>query len=105
MFSRRPNSRLEENFSAENVRGLSEQMSLRYDVDGDGRRDALSITENGTLAARRIDDQLQIEPEPFWEYVSPRTVFEFDVLSLNDDERPDLILRHGTSTTVLVAAP
>ncbi|MEQ8955780.1 MAG: hypothetical protein RL120_16735 [Gammaproteobacteria bacterium] len=105
LFSRRPDSRLEENFSADNVRGLSEQMSLRYDVDGDGRRDALYITNNGTLAARRINDQLQIALEPFWEYVSPRTVFEFDVLSLNGDDRPDLILRHGSSTTILVATP
>ena len=44
-------SSLVEVFSADNVRGLSEQMSLKYDVDGDGRNDALYITENGTLAA------------------------------------------------------
>lgn len=105
LFSRRPDSRLEESFSAENVRGLSEQMSLLYDVDGDGRNDALFITDNGTLAARRIEQNLNIAAEPFWEYVSPRTVFEFEVLALNDDELPDLILRHGTSTTLLVARP
>lgn len=105
IFSRRPDSRLEESFSAENVRGLSEQMSLQYDVDGDGRNDALYITENGTLAARRIEQNLNISTEPFWEYVSPRTVFEFEVLALNDDELPDLLLRHGTSTTLLVARP
>jgi len=105
LFSRRPDSRLEESFSATNVRGLSEQMSLRHDVDGDGRNDALYITENGTLAARRIGDDLTIAAEPFWEYVSPRTVFEFDVLSLNNDDLPDLMLRHGTTTTFLVARP
>lgn len=105
LFSRRPDSRLEESFSAANVRGLAEQMSLRYDVDGDGRNDALYITENGTLAARRIDENLQIAAEPFWEYVSPRSVFEFEVLALNDDDRPDLMLRHGTTTTFLVARP
>jgi len=105
IFNRRPDSRLEERFSAENVRGLSEQMSLLYDVDGDGRNDALYITDNGTLAARRIEQDLNIAAEPFWEYVSPRTVFEFEVLALNDDDLPDLILRHGTSTTLLVARP
>lgn len=104
-FSRRPDSRLEESFSAENVRGLSEQMSLLYDVDGDGRNDALYITDNGTLAARRIGQNLSIAAEPFWEYVSPRTVFEFEVLALNNDMLPDLILRHGNSTTLLVARP
>lgn len=105
LFSRRPDSRLEENFSADNVRGLSEQMSLRFDVDGDGRNDALYISDNGTLAAKQIDARLQIAAEPFWEYVSPLSVFEFEVMHLNEDSRPDLMLRHGTSTTLLVARP
>lgn len=105
LFGRRPVTRLEESFSADTVRGLSELMSLRYDVDGDGRNDALYVTANGTLAAKTIDEQLQIAAQPFWEYVSPRTVFEFEVLDLNSDERPDLLLRHGTSTTLLVARP
>lgn len=105
VFNRRLDSRLEESFSAENVRGLSEQMSLEYDVDGDGERDALYITENGTLAAKRINSALQIADEPFWEYISQKTVFEFEVLALNDDDKPDLMLRHGTSTSFLVALP
>jgi len=87
------------------VRGQSEQMSLRYDVDGDGANDALYVTENGTLAAKQIGSDLRIADEPFWEYVSPRTVFEFEVLTLNDDNRPDLLLRHGRTTTLLVAQP
>ena len=105
VFSNRPSSRLEESFSADNVRGLSEQMSLSYDVDGDGRKDALYITANGTLAAKHIGNDLQIAAEAFWEYVSPRSVFGFRVLQLNDDERPDLFLRHGTTSTFLVAQP
>ena len=105
LYERRPSTRLEETFSAANFRGLSEQMSLRYDVDGDGNKDALYVTENGTLAAKRIDSTFQISEDPFWEYVSPRTVFEFEVLPLNDDDKPDLILRHGVSTTMLVSSP
>ena len=105
LYERRPTTRLEETFSATNFRGLSEQMSLRYDVDGDGNKDALYVTENGTLAAKRIDSSFQISDEPFWEYVSPRTVFEFEVLPLNEDGKPDLILRHGVSTTILVSSP
>ena len=104
-FNRRPNSRLDESFSAANVRGLSEHMSLHYDIDGDGRKDALYVTQNGTLAAKRIDEELTIESQPFWEYVSPKTVFEFQVLQLNQDSKPDLLLRHGTTTTLLVATP
>ncbi len=105
VFNRRPDSQLEESFSADNVRGLSEQMSLQYDIDGDGVNDALYITANGTLAAKRIDGKLEISNEPFWEYISPRSVFEFEVLQLNDDELPDLILRHGVASTILVARP
>ena len=105
LYERRPITRLEETFSAANFRGLSEQMSLQYDVDGDGNKDALYVTENGTLAAKRVNSSFQISEDPFWEYVSPRTVFEFEVLSLNSDDKPDLILRHGTSTTLLVASP
>ena len=80
-------------------------MSLRYDVDGDGTNDALYVTDNGTLAAKKIDGQLRIADDPFWEYISPRTVFEFEVLALNDDAMPDLLLRHGTTTSLLVARP
>ena len=42
-------------------------MSLKYDVDGDGRNDALYITENGTLAAKAIDTDLTISNDAFWE--------------------------------------
>jgi hypothetical protein len=80
-------------------------MSLQYDVDGDGVKDALYITQNGTLAAKRIDSSLEISDEAFWEYISPRSVYEFEVLQLNNDDLPDLILRHGVSSTILVARP
>lgn len=105
LFNRRPNAKLEETFSAANVRGLSEQLSLNFDVDGDGNRDALYITENGTIAAKAINADLSIADDPFWEYVAANTVFEFEVLNLNEDSLPDLILKHGNTSTVLVALP
>lgn len=105
VFNRRPSMRLEESFSAANVLGLSEHMILNYDVDGDGRADALYVTENGTLAAKSINADLSLSDAPFWEYISPLTVFEFEVTPLNNDSLPDLILRHGTSTSILVARP
>ncbi len=105
IFNRRPSMRLEESFSAANVLGLSEQMALNYDIDGDGKADAVYVTENGTLAAKSVNDDLTLSDSSFWEYVSPRTVFEFEVLALNNDKLPDLILRHGTSTSILVARP
>lgn len=105
LFGRKPTSRQEENFSVENIRGLAEQLSLDFDIDGDGAKDAIYITENGTLAAKKVQSDLTIARDPFWEYILPKTVFEFKILRLNDDEVPDLILRHGTSTTVLVSRP
>ena len=97
--------RLEETFSVDNVRGLAEPITLGHDLDGDGLTDALYVTDEGTLAARRVNDRLQIENEDFWEYVSPRSVFQVDVERLNEDSTPDLILRHGTATTILVSTP
>lgn len=105
LFNRRPDTRMEETFSAANVRGLSEQLSLSFDVNGDGANDGLYITENGTIAAKKLDSTLAIADEPFWEYIAPRSVFEFEVLNLNEDQRPDLILRHGNTSTILVAQP
>ena len=102
LFGRRPQSRLEESFSASNVRGLTEQMSLRNDVDGDGRPDALYITDEGAIAAKRIDQELRIEDQPFWEYVPSRAITGFNVVTLNQDGVPDLILRHSSSYTILV---
>jgi hypothetical protein len=105
IFNRRPSMRLEESFSAANVLGLSEQMALNYDINGDGKADAVYVTENGTLAAKSVNADLTLSDSSFWEYISPRTVFEFEVLALNNDKLPDLILRHGTSTSILVARP
>ncbi len=105
LFSRRPAMRLEETFSVDNVRGLAEPILFGHDLDGDGRSDALYVTERGTLAARRINEDLQIENGDFWEYVAPRSVFRIVVERLNGDGLPDFVLRHGTSTTVLVSSP
>ncbi len=105
LFNRKPISRHEENFGVGNIRGLAEQLTLDYDIDGDGKNDATYITENGTLAAKKVQSDLSIAREPFWEYILPKTVFEFKVLTLNEDDIPDLILRHGNSTTVLVSRP
>ncbi|MBL4819894.1 MAG: VCBS repeat-containing protein [Gammaproteobacteria bacterium] len=105
LFSRRPQFRLEESFSASNVRGLAQQMSLRHDVDGDGLIDALYITEEGALAGKKINTDLRIVEEPFWEYVPTRTILAFSVQHLNGDNLPDLILRHASSVTLLIANP
>lgn len=104
-FPRRPNSSLQERFSADQIRALSEQMNLRHDIDGDGKADALFIEENGSIAAKKITNDLNISSDSFWQYVPPRTVTGYQVLPLNQDGIPDLILHHNTSATVLVSQP
>jgi len=104
-FARRPAMRLEETFSVDNVRGLAEPIILGHDLDADGGPDALYVTERGTLAARRVNDRLQIESGDFWEHVASRSVFEVDVEELNGDSIPDLVLRHSNATTILVSRP
>ena len=63
----------------------------------------ISAINRSLFAAGNDDLRPSIEAEPFWEYVSDKTVFEFDVSSLNADGIPDLVLRHGNSITVLVS--
>ncbi|MDT8398922.1 MAG: VCBS repeat-containing protein [Pseudomonadales bacterium] len=105
VFSRRPASRLDEDFSVSNVRALAGQMSLRFDIDNDGVKDALYITGDGALAAKKINADLSLATEPFWHHVPERSIVGFDVVSLNDDGMADLILRHSNSISLLVSRP
>lgn len=104
-FPRRPNSSLQERFSADQIRALSEQMNLQHDIDGDGSADAIFIEETGALAAKKINNDMAIAENSFWQYVPPRTVTGYQVLPLNKDGIPDLILHHNSSATVLVSQP
>lgn len=105
LFHTRPDFRLDQNFSADAIRGLASQINLQTDIDRNGRRDALFVTDQGTLAARSIDASLQIADTPFWEYVPNRSILEFGTRDLNGDGIDDLFLQHSTALTVLVAAP
>lgn len=105
IFSARPDYRLDETFSAAEVRGLSAQIFLDADLNGDGRNDALQVGNDGTLVARAIDNRLQIATRPFWQYVPERTVLNFAVRDMNADGTPDLVLYHSTHMTVLVSTP
>lgn len=105
LFNNRPDFLLEETFSASTVRGLSSPIVLDADLDNDGRIDALHVTPEGALAAKRINSSLQFENQPFWQYVPTRSIARFSVKDMNNDGRPDLILDHSNTVTVLVSAP
>lgn len=105
VFNSRPDFMLEESFSASTVRGLSSPIVLDADLDGDGRIDALYVTPEGALAAKRIGNDLRFDNTPFWQYVPNRSIAGFRVQDLNGDGLPDLILDHSNTITVLVSAP
>jgi hypothetical protein len=105
LFNSRPDYRLDENFSASSVRGLSSPIYLEADLNRNGRADALYLTPEGTLAAKTINDNLQFSAQPFWQHVPSRTIVGFEVMDMNGDGIPDIILNHSNTTTVLVSAP
>ncbi len=105
VFSPRPDFKLDQSFSADAVRGLSAQMNLEADLNGDGRRDALYVTEEGTLAAKTIDSALRMADSPFWTYVPSRTIVDFSVQDFNGDGLADIVLNHSASLTLLVSTP
>lgn len=105
VFNNRPDFMLEESFSANTVRGLSSPIMLDTDLDGDGRIDALYVTPEGALAAKRIGNDLRFDNTSFWQYVPNRSIASFRVHDINADGRPDLILDHSNTITVLVSAP
>ena len=64
-----------------------------------------STEEIDSQEERRIDRSLRIEDQPFWNWVPNRSLLGFTVRDLNGDNIPDLILRHGSSLSLLVARP
>lgn len=105
VFTTRPAFKLDENFSADAVRGLSSQIHLQTDLDGDGRRDAIALSPEGAITARAIDASLQFADTPFWQHVPTRSVLRFDVQDMNGDGIADLLLYHSTAMTLLVSTP
>lgn len=105
LFNTRPDFKLDENFSADTVRGLSSQIQMQTDIDGDGRKDAVYVSNEGTLAAKAIDRNLRFSNTPFWQYVPSRTILDFGIEDMNGDGNADLFLYHSTGLTLLVSTP
>ena len=105
LFNTRPDFKLDENFSADTVRGLSSQIEMQTDINGDGRRDAVYVSNEGTLAAKAIDQSLRFADTPFWQYVPTRSILDFGIEDMNGDGIADLFLYHSIALTLLVSAP
>ena len=105
LFNTRPDFKLDENFSADTVRGLSAQIEMQTDINGDGRKDAVYVSNEGTLAAKAIDRNLRFADTPFWQYVPNRSILDFGMEDMNGDGIADLFLYHSTALTLLVSTP
>lgn len=103
LFSRRPDFKLEESFSADDIKGLTEPVDYTPDIDGDGINDAIAIDKRGALTAKAINAQFQLQSEAFWDFVPLHFIQQVNNYTLNLDERPDFVLRHQSAVTVLVS--
>ncbi len=102
LFDKKPSLTSTQSINIDSLRNLMPS-TLRFDLDMDGRNDVLECDSDGTLQARRIDDPPQLESQPFWRFTPEFAVFSATSDDLNNDELPDLILRHSTAMTYLVA--
>ena len=105
VFNSRPDFKLDQNFSAETLRGLSAPMNLQADVDKDGKNDAVYVTDESTLAAKSIGADLRIADTPFWQFVPERSIMNFGIEDINADGVSDFYIRHSSALTVLVSQP
>lgn len=103
IFNRRPDFKLEENFSADDIKGLTTPVIFNLDLDGDGNNDALAIDKRGALTAKTLNHDFQLQSNPNWEFVPQRFIQEVEHYTLNQDRQPDFILHHQDGITVLVS--
>ncbi|MGQ9425676.1 FG-GAP repeat domain-containing protein [Gilvimarinus sp. F26214L] len=105
LFDRRPDVKIEDKFSAQSVKGLTERPHFSADVDGDGRVEMTALDDDGALIASAISDDLQIADEPMWRFVPLHLIQSIFPQQLNADESTDLLLTHQNAVTVLVSRP
>lgn len=102
-FAKRPSFRLEENFGADDVKGLTQPVSFKADINGDGVKDTVAIDKRGALAGKMLNKQFQLQDNNPWEFVPIHFVQEFEAHTLNRDQQQDFVLRHQNAITVLVS--
>lgn len=104
LFSRRPQSKLEDKFSASAFRGLTQRINFNADIDGNAIKDAVAMDNDGALTASAVD-KLSINREPFWHFVPLHVIQQFELVDLNTDNLTDFLLTHQRALTVLVSQP
>lgn len=103
LFDRRPSSTYEEAFAANEIKGLIAARSFSGDIDGDGIKDVVSLDKNGALTATRINQELQVETEPFLSFVPMHFIVGTRLVKLNQDKQTDIIIEHQHALTLLTS--
>ncbi len=104
-FARRPQVKLEDKFSADSVKGLTERPHFSADLSGDGRKELLALDPKGAVTAKAIGEDLEIAGEPFWRFVPLHLVESVVPVVINQDDSTDFVLIHQDAVTVLVSRP
>ena len=104
LFSRRPQSKREDKFSATAFRGITQRINFNADVDGDGIKEAVAMDNDGALTASGISN-LVIDSEPSWRFVPLHVIQQFELVDLNADKSTDFLLSHQKGLTILVSQP
>lgn len=103
LFDRRPSGTYEETFTADEFTSLIVNRSFSGDVDGDGNKDLISVDNDGALTANRINNDLQIESEPFLRFVPMHFITDSRLAKLNQDHQTDIIIEHQHALTLLIS--
>jgi hypothetical protein len=104
LFSRRPQSKREDKFSATAFRGITQRINFNADVDGDKVKEAVAMDNDGALTASAVN-KLTISNEPNWRFVPLHVIQQFELVDLNNDNSTDFLLHHQKALTVLVSQP
>lgn len=104
-FARRPNSKMEDKFSADSVKGLTERPHFSADLTGDHRKEVIALDDSGAVVAKTIAADLQIASDPIWRFVPLHLVESLVPEALNQDQSMDFLLIHQNALTVLVSRP
>ncbi|MCY3885858.1 MAG: hypothetical protein OXG24_13205 [Gammaproteobacteria bacterium] len=104
VFNQKPSLTSTHSINIDSLRNLMPS-TLRFDLDLDGSNDILECKSDGTVQALSIDTRTFKTTQPFWQFTPEYAVFSAETDDLNNDQLPDLILKHSTAVTYLVSRP
>ena len=104
IFNRKPTLTSTQSINIDSLRNLMPS-TMRFDLDSDGTKDILECKSDGTVQARRIDQNKNKAAQPYWQFTPEFAVFSTRSDDVNNDHQTDLVLEHSTATTLLISRP